>query len=118
MNALRPHIKGSTQNGYMYNRAACIRNGVGIPPPHQPSPALRQPFDKLRATSQGTARLLRLPLKGGVIGPSNWRAFPATLLFAAEHHEAAPGRQDVESFRITERTIASPKALALPVEIA
>ena len=27
----------------------------------------RRPFDKLR----GPARLLRLPLKGGVIGPSN-----------------------------------------------
>ena len=30
-----------------------------LPPPHQPSPTLRQ--------AQGTARLLRLPLKGGVI---------------------------------------------------
>ena len=38
-----------------------LRQGVEIPPPHQPSPALRQ--------AQGSARLLRLPLKGGVIGP-------------------------------------------------
>ena len=38
-----------------------------IPPPHQPSPALRLPFDRLRTRLRGPARLLRLPLKGGVM---------------------------------------------------
>ena len=43
-----------------------VSRGVDVPPPHQPSPALR-PFDKLRAHKfGGSARLLRLPLKGGV----------------------------------------------------
>ena len=44
-----------------------MRYGVEIPPPHQPSPALRH-FDKLNAGKlRDPARLLRLPLKGGVI---------------------------------------------------
>jgi len=53
-----------------------MRYDVDIPPPHQPSPApstvLRLAQDKAQgpqARFRGPARLLRLPLKGGVIGP-------------------------------------------------
>ena len=66
----------------MFKHSFRIRKGAEIPPPHQPSPALRQ--------AQGTARLLRLPLKRGVIVPSNERVRSlADYFVTADCHEAA-----------------------------
>ena len=42
-----------------------IYEALQSPPPHQPSPALRQPFDKLRASAQGTGSASATPPQGG-----------------------------------------------------
>ena len=65
-------------------RAVCSRYCVGIPPPHQPSPALRQ--------AQGTGSASATPPQGGSdCDVKRAQKFTSVYLVAAERSEAALG---------------------------